>query len=305
MPHRILTMWTAGIAVVLWYYMTDPNGGAETLARLQWLAWIVVVSGPVYLVRRAFHPEARSRSAYLKAIQDPVGAGLVFLGLSLLTGLLFLAFSSQARAADLPPGAIQHLPTLSKEQQSHWPTMTSPSMLAAQVEHETCPSLKSSKCWNPRTELKTSREYGFGLGQLTVTSRFDNFKEARNLDVSLRDWQFEDRYDPARQLRTMVLMDRNGYRRLTSLVPNESERLAMTFSAYNGGMGGVLSDRRLCAQIAGCDASRWFDHVELHSLKQKTRMHGYGQSFYQINRGYVRAVMIDRRSRYASYFCEA
>lgn len=305
MHHRMLTMWAAGVAVVLWYYLTDPNGGAETLARLQWLAWIVVVSGPVYLVRRAFHPEARSRSAYLKAIQDPVGAGLVFLGLSLLTGLLFLAFSSQARAGDLPLGAIQYLPLLQSEQQTHWPDAPLPSAFAAQVEQETCHSLKSKKCWNPRTELKTDREYGFGLGQLTVTPRFDNFKEARGLDVSLRDWQWEDRYDPARQLRTMVLMDRNGYQRLASLIKDDHERLAMAFSAYNGGMGGVFADRRLCASIEGCDPGRWFDHVERYSLKAKKAAHGYGQSFFEINRGYVQAVMIKRRGRYASYFGDA
>lgn len=131
-----------------------------------------------------------------------------------------------------------------------------------------------------------------------MTPRFDNFKEARKLDASLRDWQFADRYDPARQLRTLVLMDRSGYRQLSALVPDERERLAMAFSAYNGGLGGVLQDRRLCAAVAGCDPGRWFGHVELNSLKARAKTAGYGQSFYDINRGYVRAVMIERRPRY-------
>ena len=67
------------------------------------------------------------------------------------------------------------MPTLATEQRTHWPDVPIRSALAAQVEQETCPSLKSAKCWNPRAELKTSREYGFGLGQLTVTQKFDNF----------------------------------------------------------------------------------------------------------------------------------
>lgn len=295
---RLWVMGLAAAAVLGWYFVTDPNGGAETLSRIQWLLWIVVVAFPVYLVRRAFHPEARSGAAYRKAMESPTGAGLVFLGLALLTGMLFMAFSGRAAAADLPPGAVKYLPVLIAEQQAHWPDAPLRSSLAAQVEQETCASLKSKRCWNPTTELKTDREYGFGLGQLTVTPRFDNFKEARKLDASLRDWAWQDRYDPARQLRTMVLMDRSGYRRL-DFIADPRERLAMAYSGYNGGLGGVLADRRLCASIAGCDAGKWFGHVEHTSLKARRPAHGYGQSFFEINRGYVRNVLIVRREKYA------
>lgn len=301
---RLWVLWGAAAAVLGWYYLTDPDGGAETLVRLQWLMWIVVIGGPVYLVRRAFFPEARSHLAFSRAMESPTGAGLVFLGLALLTGLLFLAFAGRATAAELPPGAVRYLPLLSIEQQAHWPDAPMPSALAAQVEQETCPSLRSSKCWNPRAELKTSREYGFGLGQLTVTAKFDNFSEARKLDVSLRRWAWQDRYDPSRQLRTMVLMDRSGFARL-SFVSNERERLAMAFSAYNGGLGGVLADRRLCAQIRGCDPGRWFGHVEAHSLKAKRAAQGYGKSFFEINREYVRNVLVVRRGRYSAAMGEA
>jgi len=52
---RLWVMWVAAIAVVAWYWLTDPDGGAETIMRLQWLAWLCVAAGPVYLLRRAFH----------------------------------------------------------------------------------------------------------------------------------------------------------------------------------------------------------------------------------------------------------
>lgn len=300
---RFWVMWFAAAAIVLWYWATDPDGGAETMMRLQWLAWLCVAAGPVYLLRRAFHDDARSGAAYRRALENPTGAGLVFLGLALLTGMLFLAFASRATAAELPPRAVKYLPVLAAEQAANWPDAPLRSAIAAQIEQETCPSLKSAKCWNPRTEMKTSREYGFGLGQLTVTPKFDNFAEARTLHASLRDWKFEDRFDAQRQLRVVVLMDRAAFNRL-SFVGDQRERLAMAFSAYNGGLGGVLQDRRLCASIAGCDPGRWFDHVELHSLKARTKTAGYGQSFYAINRGYVRAVMHERRQRYAGFFGE-
>ncbi len=326
--YRLWVMWLAALGVLAWYYRTDPDGGAETIARLQWMAWLLVLAGPVYLLRRALMDGARSNAAYRKALEHPIGAGLVFLALCLLTGLLFLAFAGRAQAApddrlpcgsaaalrdDRPaqPGshtppaaALPYLPVLAQEAATHWPDMSPRSVLAAQVEQETCPSLKSPKCWNPRTELKTSREYGFGLGQLTVTDRFDNFAAARGLDITLRDWQWADRYDATRQLRTLVLMDRGAYRRL-SVIGDHWQRLAMTLSAYNGGLGGVLADRRLCASIDDCDPQQWFGHVEAHSLKSRIKPREYGQSFFDINRGYVRNVLTVRRGRYAPWFGEA
>jgi len=61
---RLLAFWLAAAAVIGWYWATDPDGGADTMARLQWLAWMVVAAGPVYLLRRAFLTKARSRDAY-------------------------------------------------------------------------------------------------------------------------------------------------------------------------------------------------------------------------------------------------
>lgn len=301
--HRFWFMWIAAIAVVGWYWTTDPDGGAETLMRLQWMAWLFVVSGPVYLLRRALMDGAKSRVALGKALETPAGAGMVFLGLCILTGLLFLAFASRASAAGMTVKALPYLPVLQQEVDTYWPDAPGRAVFAGQVEQETCPSLTSKKCWNPRTELKTSREYGFGLGQLTVTSRFDNFAVARGLHPSLRDWQWQDRYSAAKQLRTLVMMNKWNYRRL-SFVEDNNERLAMALAAYNGGMGGVLSDRRVCAAVAGCNPNKWFGNVERHSLKAKKAAHGYGKSFFEINREYTRNILGFRRARYAPWFGE-
>ncbi|MBL8473804.1 MAG: hypothetical protein JNM98_18585 [Rhodocyclaceae bacterium] len=302
---RVIVLWVLAVAVMAWYYFTDPNGGAETIARVQYLAWIFVASGPVYLLRRALLDGARSRDAFEVAMSSPTGAGLAFLGMSILTAVLFLSFSVRAGAAEMPLGAQKYLPVLAAEQAEKWPDMPLRSALAAQVEQETCPTLRSAKCWSPRAELKTAREYGFGLGQITVTKRFDNFAEARKLDPSLRDWAFTDRYDATRQLRTLVLMDRDLYRRLAPLVKDGHEALAMSFAAYNGGLGGVLADRRLCARVKNCDPQRWWGNVEHTSLKAKTVVAGYGKSFFAINREYVKNIMHVRRGHYAEWFGDA
>jgi len=216
--------------------------------------------------------------------------------------LLFLLWTtamSTAMAGTVPERASLHLPALKGQIAEAWPSVPIPASLAGQVEQETCPSLTHKKCWNPRAELKTSREYGFGLGQITVTSKFNNFEEIKKLDAKLKSWKWEDRYDPGRQLRALVLMDRVAFARL-SFAP-DYERMAFTFSAYNGGLGGVMQDRRLAAS-KGADPNKWFDNVESYSFKSKTKAHGYGQSFFEVNREYVRSILKVRMQKYQPFF---
>jgi hypothetical protein len=197
----------------------------------------------------------------------------------------------------IPALAQVYLPMLMAVTTALWPTMPDPALLAAQVEQETCISLKHSKCWNPRAELKTSREYGFGLGQLTVTPRFDNFKESKGWDKTLAGWTWENRYDPEMQLRALVAYDRNLHRQVKAAATAD-DRMAFTFSAYNGGMGGVLKDRVLCGKTAGCDPAKWLGNVEHTSFRAKTSVKGYGKSFFAINREYVHNIMVVRSPKY-------
>jgi hypothetical protein len=215
--------------------------------------------------------------------------------------LIGLGFVCSVLASDLPPNlpekAKPYWPILIEVQQDLWKDAPDVALLGSQIEQETCPSLKHSKCWNPRAELKTSREYGFGLGQLTVTPRFNNFVESQKWDVSLRGWTWEDRYNPVYQLRAVVAYMRNLNIQVKG-ANSDWDRYAMALSAYNGGLGGLNKDRVLCKNTKGCDSTKWFGHVEKTSLKAKTSVHGYGKSFFEINREYVRNVMIVRIGRY-------
>ena len=203
----------------------------------------------------------------------------------------------------LPPNALLYLPILVSEYHRNWPDIAIPSTLASQVEQETCISLRSKGCWNPHTELKTSREYGFGLGQITITRQFNTFTDVQKLDPTLAAWKFSNRYDPTMQLRALVLKDKQGYQSVKGS-SDEASHLAFTFAAYNGGLGGLLSDRRVCAATPGCNQGVWFGNVEGTSLKAKSAASGYGQSFFQINREYVVNVMTVRRLKYDATFKE-
>ncbi len=308
---RIIVGAVLGASVLGWYYQTDPDKGADTTLRLQFLAWAFVAVFPAYLIRRALVGEARGHEALRKAMAGSVSAALVFIGLCILQAVVFcvLMLGGAAHADEVPANARALLPVLKSEQVAFWPTMPDPPALGAQVEKESCVSLKSAMCWNPRAELftyeamkaGTAREYGWGLGQCTETAKFSCFAQSRALDVSLRDWKFADRFDPRRQLRVIVLMDRGIYTKLPATVAVPHERLAMTLAAYNGGAGGLQSDRRLCAAVRGCNPNVWFGQVELHSLKSRVVQRGYGQSFFDVNRAYPREILGLRRARYMEW----
>lgn len=204
----------------------------------------------------------------------------------------------------LPMGAQTYAPLLVETQQERWPDAPQPWTIAGLIEQESCISLTHSRCWNPRAELRTSREYGFGFGQITIayhadgTVRFNKFEELRAAHASLRDWSWDNRYDPRYQLTAVVEMVRGIYRRITE-VEFAEERLAMMLSAYNGGEGGLRQDRLLCRNTKGCDPNLWWGNVELHSTKSRVPQPGYGnRSWFEINREHVRRVMKERREKY-------
>jgi hypothetical protein len=217
----------------------------------------------------------------------------------------------------LPPLAVQYLPVLSAEVARTWPTAPFRSVFAGQIEQESCVSLTSKRCWSPLAELKTFDkvtgkpiEYGFGLGQITIAynkageERFNSFMEAKTLDPAMKNWAWENRYDAAYQIRTIILMDRQRYNLFEwAVLPNE--RMAFTFAAYNGGTGGLLSDRAICKVTPGCAPGRWFNHVENTSNKNRVPRAGYGESAFAINRGYVRNIMCLRNAKYLSVMPDA
>lgn len=214
-------------------------------------------------------------------------------GLLLMSAFFWTISSSSARGQlkeFIPPLAVTYAPLAYKAQQSVWPELEAPRYMMGQIEQESCISLKSKKCWNPTVELKTEREYGFGLGQCTVTKKFSCFTESQTYDKVLATWTWEDRYNPEMQVRAMAWKDKKEWV-VMKFAATEKDRLAMAYSAYNGGRGGLLQDRKLCATTPNCDATIWYSKdgklgISEVSYKSKVAAKGYGKSFFAINREY-------------------
>lgn len=180
------------------------------------------------------------------------------------------------------------------------------SYLASLIEHESCISLKHSRCWNPKSRLKSAREEGAGLGQITRafkpdgTIRFDALSDLKHkYPKELYDLNWQTVYDrPDLQIRALTLMMRDNYQQFDKYVLDKREAYAFADAAYNGGVGGVNHERRACKLTSWCDPNRWFDNVEKLCLKSKVALYG-NRSACDINRHHVEDVIITRNLKYS------
>lgn len=191
--------------------------------------------------------------------------------------------------------ATPYLPMVKTVLGGYWPDHPYPVLVASTIEQESL--------WRPNAELcvpkpKCTTEYGFGFGQLTITPKFNAFTEVKNLNPALRDWSFEDRHNPQKQVLGILTKARANYKQCKPLMADEPNVFSCVVVSYNGGYGGFLSDRRICSNTEGCNPKLWFNHVEHTSLKAKVAKAGYGKSFFQINREYAVNVLKLRPVKY-------
>lgn len=208
----------------------------------------------------------------------------------------------------IPKNAIQFLPIVKEEATKFFPELPVPWYFGGLIEHESCVDLESRKCWNPKSELKTKREQGLGLGQITRTwntdgsVRFDVLSDIRKAHMNeLKELSWSNvRNRPDLQIRAIMIMSRTNYKALY-MVDDLFERLAMTDAAYNGGLGGVRKERTACGLATNCDPDRWFNNVENYCLKSKKVLYA-GRSSCDINRHHVSDILNTRMPKYQQYF---
>lgn len=312
MRFRNLFIFGGSLVVLAALLLTDPDNGMSTGLLVLSLVTPLLALGFAHLGRKALHdyPEADARRLFARAAQESTGAGLALVALAIvLYGLLGL-FGSVARAQDvrtyIPPAAEQYRLMFQAEHDAHWPDHPRPEVLPALVEHESCISLTHSRCWNPASRLKTHREEGAGLGQLTRawaadgSLRFDALAEMRERHPALKPLSWANIYErPDLQLRAVVLKVRSDYQALR-MVSDPGVRLAFADAAYNGGLGGVQKERRACGMTAGCDPQQWFGHVDRVCLKSRQPLYS-GRSACDINRNHVFDVLVTRAPKYRGW----
>lgn len=208
-------------------------------------------------------------------------------------------------AKDIPPQAGQYLPILSAQVKEVMPTFHAPEYFGALIEHESgCPGLKKM-CWNPNARLKSAREEGAGLSQITRafkedgSLRFDALAETRKLDPrGLNELRWDNVYDrPDLQIRVMVVMTRQNWNRVGKLTSDPHLQLQLTDLSYNAGFGRVLNDMRACSLTSGCDTKKWHGHIEKTCTASTKPIYGT-RSACDICRHHVHDVVDVRMPKY-------
>ncbi len=301
--NRSLFLFGGALLALIGSLASDPDHGLSTALgglALGQAIWAVALA---HLGRKALmdYPEADMRRLFAEARQSPVGAGLALVAIAIILVGLLMVFAPRAHAGELPAGFTTYGPVLKAEQRRLWPDHPAPAVLAALVEQESCPSLRARSCWSPSAQLKTEREEGAGMPQLTRayrkdgTQRMDSLTSLRNqYGAELGELSWSNVYQrPDLQLRAMVLMSRDAARAFRAA----PAMLAFGDAAYNGGAGGVQQERRACALSPGCDPGQWFGAVERHCLKSTQPIYGT-RSACDINREHVRNVLLVRWPKY-------
>lgn len=183
--------------------------------------------------------------------------------LALLAACLGTFLPRIAAAQEIPRVAQHYRSDLIRCARAEWGLDAPCAVFAAQVHQESF--------WNADAR---SRMSAGGLGQF-MPATADWFGEVRP------DLGPANPYNPGWALRALCAYDRWLWQRVQAV--DDCNCMAMTLSAYNGGLGWLNRDKRLAAST-GLDPARWWDHVETVNA---------GRAGWAIkeNRGYPRRIL--------------
>lgn len=228
--------------------------------------------------------------------------------------LLLMVFSSYVYGLDpktyIPKNAYAVFPLIQEQSQQYFPVEGINPYAMALMEQESCISLTHSRCFLSTAELRTSREFGAGLPQITKaynpdgSIRFDKLAEMKaSYKQELKDLSWENiKLRPDLQVRVVVLMIKDLYNKFY-FIKDPEIRYHFVDPAYNGGPGGVMKERTACGLAKDCDPNIWFGNVERYCLKSKRPLPAYGgQSICDINRKHPSNVFKIRIMKYKNYF---
>ncbi|EBM3940641.1 lytic transglycosylase domain-containing protein [Salmonella enterica] len=244
--------------------MSGRGDGALTM-NFHWMqiTWLVI-AGLLLLLRFTGMRTAGKRAEFWFQL-----AGTLFIAWLLWCG----GFFSQANAAEPPTAALKYRSDVIRSARVDWGLNAPVADFAAQLHQESG--------WDPAARSPVGAE---GLAQFMPST-------ADWIAGLMPHLASREPYNPGWAIRALVSYDRWLWSRVA--VPDGCERMAMTLSAYNGGLGWVNRDRRL-ARTRGLDDVRWFGSVETVNA-------GRSAANWQENRHYPQRILRELAPRYLSW----
>lgn len=208
----------------------------------------------------------------------------------------------------IPKKAYTYVPLVRQEQLKLWSDHPEPNILGGMGEQESCISLTHSKCWDATVKLATSRELGAGIFQLTKTYnkdgsiRFDAMKELKDVHPNeLKELNWNSIFvRPDLQIKAFILKNKDNFKSF-HFIKDTKQRLIFSVEAYNRGVGGVSTDRRICGLKKNCDPNVWFNNVELTCGASKAAIYG-NRGPCNISREYIVNIFTIRSEKYKPFF---
>lgn len=187
--------------------------------------------------------------------------------------IVLLGSALDADAAHPPQAALAYRADLIRNARLVWGLNTPVADFAAQIHHESS--------WQPGITNPIGAQ---GLGQfMPATTTW--------IGALMPELAAKAPLNPSWSLRAVVSFDHWLWQRLSAV--NRCEQMAMTLSAYNGGLGWVQRDRRLAKQ-QGFDGRRWFHHIERVNA-------GRNLAAWRENRHYPRRILKSLAPRYLTW----
>ena len=300
MPTKILdwlkrTWLLLGIVSAAMVIFGDNAQLAVTIYTLSTVALVLLLTDFLFDTRAGWgiFPTLDLDSALKRAILTPIGSALVWIGMVILLSVILFISVPSAHGGTVPECAKRHIPTLAIALDQHWPSAPLRHITAGQVEQESS--------WKEAATLKTTRELGRGLVQMTIAydsngrERFNIYRDAVR-SQALNGWNWQaDPYNPRYQLTFLVLQDKSNFVQVRNYMIDDIEAWRAGLVCYNAGSGRWLQ-RRAVARKGGIPADRWVGGLELaHGPKEDVAL--YGRPLWQAVNEYPR-VIFKRAEKY-------
>lgn len=194
-------------------------------------------------------------------------------GLLLLLFILLLVGALDSDAAQPPAAAQQYRSELIRNARLDWGLNTLVADFAAQLHQESG--------WDPRAVSPVGAQ---GLAQFMPAT-------ATWISDLMPELKTSQPFNPAWSIRALTRYDLWIWQRITAA--DDCQRMAMTLSGYNGGLGWVQRDQTLVAQ-RGLDRQRWFGHVATVNAVRST-------ANWRENRHYPQRILLALAPRYLTW----